>query len=123
MRRQSLKRQRREREAKPVRDALLEKVARCEVASVMRSRCKGPLCCHEIIGGPHRGKMLDVPAGLLVVCNLHNIAIHAKDRALQFALVKLAGRDDMELIYELTGRRWPDLADIEREYERIRNAT
>lgn len=75
MRRVSAKRQRRMREAKPIRDELIEKVGECEICGTSLSQPRrgmpmelSQLCCHEIANGPLREKALDQPYALLVLC-------------------------------------------------------
>jgi len=63
MRTKSKKRARREREAKPFREALVARVGRCENCGAKRK-----LCVHEIANGTNRQKALDQPYAVLVLC-------------------------------------------------------
>lgn len=49
--------------AGPYRDRLIRQTGRCQIC---RSRWK--LCCHEVLNGPLREKVLTEPSCLLVVC-------------------------------------------------------
>ena len=75
MRNQSLKFRKRAREAKPVRDALVEEFGECMNCGSSPTRRRHPveelneLHCHEIANGPDRQKALDKPFSLLVLCN------------------------------------------------------
>lgn len=75
MRAISSKRRSRQAEAKPFRDALIQRVGECEAcgASPRRPARHLPLelsnlCCHEIANGPNRQKALDKAYALLVLC-------------------------------------------------------
>lgn len=73
MRRISRKRQKRNQEARPVRDGLIQKAMACEICGASPQRPKitealSQLCCHEIANGPLREKSLDKPYALLVLC-------------------------------------------------------
>lgn len=70
MKRISPKTAARKRQAQPVRDALIERVGRCEVC--LKPRMADKLCCHEIARGVHRTRCLDKPFGILVVCREPN---------------------------------------------------
>lgn len=63
MRIKSTKRAKREREAKPFREALVRRIGRCEHCGTGRK-----LCVHEIANGPNRQKALDQAYAVLVLC-------------------------------------------------------
>ena len=69
MRTKSQKRAKREREAKPVREALRAEVSRCEICG----KTGGRRDVHEISRGAHRQAALDKRFALLLVCrSCHN---------------------------------------------------
>ena len=70
MRHITLKREARERAAAPVRDALRERVGRCEVCGT--PKMPNDLAVHEIANGPLRVKAIDKLFAVLVVCRLPN---------------------------------------------------
>lgn len=61
-------------EAKPVRDRLIKEAGRCMICGSSPQRRIHPiaelnqLCCHEVLGGPLRQKVLDEPCAILVLC-------------------------------------------------------
>lgn len=75
MRRVSNKRREVNRAAKPVRDALIAKHGECMICRAspkhphrgMPAECS-QLCCHEVANGPSRGRALDKPYAILVLC-------------------------------------------------------
>lgn len=108
MRRVSLKRQQRQREAKPVREGLIAKVGQCEIcgASPLHPRRGLPgelsqLCCHEIANGPLREKALDKPYAVLVLCwycNGHEVVNKSEwPEAKQLAVLVSSRPEDFDL--------------------------
>lgn len=108
MRRVSLKRQQRQREAKPVREGLIAKVGQCEIcgASPLHPRRGLPgelsqLCCHEIANGPLREKALDKPYAVLVLCwycNGHEVVNKSEwPEAKQLAVLASSRPEDFDL--------------------------
>lgn len=108
MRRVSLKRQRRMKEAKPVRDELISRVGCCEICGASPSRPRrgvpldlSQLCCHEIANGPLREKALDQPYALLVLCwycNGHEVVDKSEwPEARQLAVLAESRPEDFDL--------------------------
>jgi len=65
------KRKAREAEAKPFRDALIDRVGHCEHCGKpdeRKARYGVRLCVHELANGPLRQKALDKPYAVLVLC-------------------------------------------------------
>lgn len=60
--------------AKPIRDELVAETGECMLCGTTPKKPRWPikehnqLCCHEILPGPLRQRVLDVPSCLLVVC-------------------------------------------------------
>lgn len=108
MRRISKKRQKRQAEAKPIRDALIRKVGECEICGASPSRPKhglpwncSQLCCHEIANGPHRQAALDKPFAILVLCwNCNGQKVTDKGKwpeARQLAVLARSRPEDFDL--------------------------
>ena len=75
MRRVSKRREKRNAEAKPIRERLIKHAGKCEICGHSPSfpHAGMPvelsyLCCHEIASGPLRDAALDKPYAILVLC-------------------------------------------------------
>jgi hypothetical protein len=112
MKRRSDKRQQREAEAQPWRDAKILEVNCCEVCRWKPRTLHrlGPayLCVHEIASGADRQKALDKAYAVLVVCNYCNTTIHGwpKERQLAVLLLRRPADFDLDAFNELRGRRY-----------------
>lgn len=119
MRQVSNKQARRNREAKPVRDALRAEVAACELCGTT----KGRFDLHEICRGVHRQKALDKRFALLVVCRFpcHEKLGSAAEwpEARQLALLKARRPEDFDLsaFLELTSPRAPRRIELSEVLE------
>lgn len=105
------------------REAREKRVREAECCDI----CGGiPCLIHEIARGtPHRQKALLANFATLILCQpCHDLKVHnGMSVAEQLAYLHLR-RDsefDMPMYYELTGRVWPSLADIDAAYQRIWN--
>jgi hypothetical protein len=122
MRRVSLKRQHRNREAAPVRDAL-RSLGRCEWCSTDRHK----LDVHEVANGASRGAALDQLYALLLLCRRCHDDLHRlpKDAAvcIGLALIRNSRPEHYSLdsFYKITARRWPDESTVEIWWRRILN--
>lgn len=129
MRRVSKKRQRMNTAIKPFRDALRERVRRCEVCGCNRE--PHALAIHEIANGPLRSKALDKEYAVLVVCLNPNFQrqedchreVQEWSEARQLALLYLrrSASYDLKAYLELTNPRAPNRitqseVDAEIEY-------
>lgn len=118
MRRVSLKRARRNREAQPVRDEL--QIGRCEWCNSDQ-----PTELHELANGPVRQECLDQPYALLRICRDCHRELHRfpKDAAVSIglALIRFRRPQDysLSMFYELTKRRWPDPEIVEHWWRRM----
>lgn len=106
MKRISDKRRKRIAQAKPIRDALLKRVARCEKCGhdprkARRGAIAWRLDVHEIARGPARDAALDQPSCLLVLCRPCHDEIHEHPHAWleerQLALLATSRPEDVDL--------------------------
>ena len=105
MRRVSKKRAARNAEAKPILDALIARVGRCEVCprdhrQVRSGWIRWRLDVHHIARGSHREKALDKPFAVLVVCWVCHERIHfgtGWPQARQLAILKRKRPKDYDL--------------------------
>ena len=106
MRRISSKRQARQAEAKPIRDALIAKAGECMICGARpgiqngRMQQLNQLCVHELLNGPLRQKTMDKPFATLVVCWHHNGELNDKGLwpvARQLAVLLTKSPDDYDL--------------------------
>jgi hypothetical protein len=115
MRRTSIRRQHRNREAAPVRADLIERVARCEFCG----RQLVPLCVHEILRGSYRAKAQDKLFAVLVLCwqiegNCHDL-MSGKGWDEQLAILRRSRPDDYDLaaFHVLASRVKPDREQVD----------
>jgi hypothetical protein len=110
-----------DRKAKPVRDALVERVGVCEYCG-QPAYSNNPLVAHEVTGGGIRAKSQAQPCGQLVLhyWNCHP-KIHTFSKAKQLAILKHRRQEDfdIEAYYLLIDRRFPDEEDIETELNQL----
>jgi hypothetical protein len=107
IRSQSSKFRQRASESKSLRDELIRTTGRCMVCGTSPRRPLWPieehnrLCCHEILNGPLRQKVLDEPSCLIVACwRCNQIDLADKKRwplDRQLALIKSQDRDRYDL--------------------------
>jgi len=132
MRRVSLKRQKRQREAKPIRDDLIARVGECEICGASPSRPRrgvpgelSQLCCHEIANGPLREKALDKPYALLVLCwycNGHEVVDKSEwPESRQLAVLAESRPEDFDLesFCYLINPRAPDRVTLDEVIENM----
>lgn len=101
------------------REALIFRVGCCEICSNDRI---DELACHEIARGIHRQNALTSACAILVVCWRCHKRVHegmSVAEQLAYLLLKRDSCFDIEAYYKLTGRRWPDLADITHAHARM----
>lgn len=110
MRRVSLKRQRRNREAEPARRSLLERVARCEFCG----RHNAGLANHEILRGSYRQQALDKPFAILILCDECHDLMGGRSWAEQLAILRRSRPADfnLRLFHELAGRHKPSSDEV-----------
>lgn len=90
----SERRKKREAEARPVREGLIERVGRCEYCG----RRHHGLEVHEILRGGYRQKTQDEQCATLVLCRpCHNI-MGGRDWAEQLAILRRSRPEDFNLI-------------------------
>ena len=111
----SNRRLKRIREAAPVRDALKARVGRCE--HCLKPTAPEYLDCDEIARGSSRQQALDEPCSILVVHRLCHGLIQNWSRAKRLALLYLVRSSDYDLerFWQITGRRFPEQEDVDRE--------
>lgn len=97
--------------------ALVAMTIRCEFCSRRR-----PLEPHHLCQGGLRASTLYDVKVLLMLCRCCHDEIHrlsAANKAIGLALLRHAGRLDLEHFYRVTGRRWPDADCVELWAERL----
>ena len=134
MRARTAKTARREAEARPFRDALKERVGRCEVC--LRPRMVDYLACHEVANGPLRQTCLDKAFGILVVdrypdfkrqTDCHRI-VQNESEARQLARLYIARPSDFDLVAfnRMVNERAPNritLAEVMAEVSNLFQST
>ena len=119
MRSRSAKRAAREAESQPARDALRDRVGRCEYCG----RHNAGLQVHEILRGTgFRQKALDQPCAQLVLCHACHDIMGGRPLAEQLAILCRSRPGDMNLtrFYELSGRHdYPTRYDVNMWYKRL----
>jgi hypothetical protein len=107
-------------DVKDFRLALKIEVGKCDWCQVPKS--PEHLDADEIARGPVRSQALDQPYALLVMCRRDHDLAQNWSRARRLALLKIRRPllFDLEAFHKLTDRRFPDLADVLREEERLR---
>jgi hypothetical protein len=119
MRRVSKTRAKRNREVKQWREDLRREVGRCE-------KCLKPaanLDVHELVPGNCRALALDKRFAVLCLHRLCHNALEAMTIPRQLAYLLRARPEDfqMEQYWELIGRRWPDIEDIQVFYDQLKS--
>lgn len=132
MRHVSIQRQRRNTEARPVREQLIREVGMCEVCR--RQRMPEWLCCHELgrARGAVRRQALDKRFALLVVClepdyrhgtDCHDLVQHESECRQLARLSMVRGTDyDLVAYLSLTSPRAPfriEQSDVDREVREL----
>lgn len=117
--RRSSKRASREREAEPVRLALIERIGRCECCG--KRFPLNMLACHEIANGAFRQRALDQEYALLVLCNgCHLGHVQSEPKARQMARLYLSDspRYNLPAYWALICRReYPSQAEVDEQIE------
>jgi hypothetical protein len=141
MRHQSNKFRQRANEARPVREGLIAKHAKCMICDTSPAKPVrrggttqlSNLCCHEIANGPDRQKALDQPQSILVLCaycNLHEVTDKGKwpePRQLAVLLEKSIEDYDLQSHNQLVNPRAPnritqdEVDDWHRYHNELRN--
>jgi hypothetical protein len=98
--------QERARECRKFREALMQRVGRCDIClhdpkRVRPSDIAWEMCVHEIARGTHRQKALDKPFATLVLCYLCHYELHNGKtywtEAMQLAVLKKRRPADYDL--------------------------
>lgn len=121
MRRQSPKTANRTRAADKWRDALCQRVARCECGCMLPTAWEN-LDVDEIArGSGHRLKALDQAYAVLCVRRLHHQKIQNWPRAKRLALLYIHRPSDFDLIafWALTQRKWPDWDEVSAHVDEL----
>lgn len=117
MRRVSKKRQRRISETRGFRNTLIDQVGKCELCGTSPRRPKyrmvelNLLCCHEILNGPLRVKVLDERSCLIVACwkcngdELNSKGTWPLERQLAIIKAKAPERYNLKRVLELRNPR------------------
>jgi hypothetical protein len=103
------------------RDDFRAEIGRCE--KCLKPTSPAALDVHELVAGSSRAKALDKRYAVLCLHRACHTLLEAMTIPRQLAyLLRARPQDvDMESYYRLTGRRWPDLADIRGFYEELKD--
>lgn len=117
MRNRSLKRQKLDRHAEPIRRDLISEVCRCEWCG----RHSIQVCVHEILRGGYRAKTLSERCAVLVLCDeCHNL-MGGREWAEQLAILRRSRPHDYRLsaFHALAQRVKPDESEVRLWSQRI----